>query len=144
MTAIINLSLSRSKREKVSHSTRLVMLYRVARWKQMAARAECWHLMSRTKILTVFRFPDHGGMPKKIQPNWPRSFFANPDLADMVGRMDSESRDSQFYPSCGGFELSCFLGKHDRQGCKNFQSPTQPIAQHTTRSDTLRGILCCH
>ena len=72
------------------------------------------------------------------------SFLTNPDLAHMVGRMASESRDSQFYLSCGGFELSRFLGKHDRQGCENFQSQTQPLAQHTPRSDTLQEILCCH
>ena len=38
-------------------------------------------------------------------------------------------------PSCGGFEQSSFLGKHHRQGCKNFQSPTQPLAQHSPKKD---------
>jgi len=149
MTAIINLLLSRSKRDKHSDSRRPLMLYRIARWKRIAARAECWHLMNRTKILKVFRFPDDGGMPKRIQPNWPRN-----SLSSQIGTLPTWWAEwllsleilSFTLPglSCGGFELSSFLGKHHRQGCKNFQSPTQPLAQHTPRSDTLQGILCCH
>ena len=53
------------------------MLYRIAHWKRIAARAECWHLMNRTNILKVFRFPDHGGVPKRIQPNWPRNYLSS-------------------------------------------------------------------
>ena len=58
------------------------MLYRIARWKRIAARGEipapeCWHPLNRTNILKVFRFPDHGGMPKRIQPNWPRNCLSS-------------------------------------------------------------------
>lgn len=77
-----------------------------------------------------------GACPKEYNRIGPEIVFPHKSgLADMVGRMASESRDSQFYFSCGGFELSSFLGKHHRQGCKNFQSPTQPLAQHSPKKD---------